>query len=296
MNLEKRFEEFLQAGVYLRGWSRKTPPIYRRAFTSFQQSLQPGTSPIGPEPPIDKAQLEAWIVAMRQRGLSPAGCNMFMRAMNAFCSWLLEQGDLKAPIKLRQMKNHPKPVQVISEAEIRLLLSAKPKRLLHLRTWTLICVLLDTGCRIDEILSLTRDGVDFDNMVLVVRGKGNKFRRVPFSLEARKHLWSFCQRWQSRHPNSGLVFATTAGRPLSYRNTYRDVKACFAKAGVTGGHVHPHNLRHTFACTFAKRGGSVVALSRILGHSSITTTQGYLRGLQIQDFGEAAKLSPLARR
>jgi integrase/recombinase XerD len=301
MNLQKLFDQFIQSGLYLRNWSQKTPPIYRRAFASFQQSQRHSLASGETERldralgPLTKAQLEAWVVASRKVGMSPACCNIYIRAMNAFCSWLHEQGHLTTAIKLGQLKAHTKPVQVFSEAEIKLLLAAKPKRLLYLRTWTLIVTLLDTGCRIDELLTLERKNLDFDNLLLTVRGKGDKTRRIPFSADCRKHLWTYCQKWEARNGAQGLVFSTERGGELAYRNAYRDIKACFKVAGVEGEHVHPHNLRHTFACNYVKRGGSVVALSRILGHSSLTTTQVYLRGLQIEDFQESRHLTPLAR-
>jgi integrase/recombinase XerD len=286
MDLEKRFAEFLQAGLYLRGWSHKTPVIYRRAFASFQQSL--GSEPV--QGPIAKAQLEAWIVSRRQAGMSPAGVNIYIRAMNAFCSWLKENGYVAEHIVLRQLKNQPKPVTVFSEAEIRALLTHKPKRLSYLRTWTMIVLMLDTGCRIDEVLNLKKSDVDFDNLLLTVNGKGSKIRRVPLSVEGRKHLWTYCQKSQTDY-----VFGTRTGTRITYRNAYRGIKHCFAALGVVGSHVHPHNLRHSFACHYIKKGGSVVALSRILGHSSISTTQGYLRGLQVEDFENRSSYSLLVK-
>lgn len=147
--------------------------------------------------------------------------------------------------------------------------------------------MLDTGCRIDEALNLKASDVDFDNLLLTVLGKGSKPRRIPFSEDLRRHLWPYSQKITTR-----FLFGTKTGTRVTYRNAYRNIKACCATAGVIGEHVHPHNFRHKFACTFIKRGGSVVALSRILGHSSITTTQTYLRGLQIGDFQEQRHLSP----
>jgi integrase/recombinase XerC len=275
-------DDFIQGGLYLRGWSERTPPVYRRAFTSLQQSL--ATSAVyepreGHSPHISKAQLEAWVVSMRKRGLSPACCNIYIRAVNAFCSWLHEQGHLRERVRLGQLKAHSKPVRVFTEAEVRALLARKPRRRSYLRTWLVALLMLDTGVRIDEALGLKAEDVDFDSLLLTVLGKGGKVRRVPFSAELRRHLWPYM-----REVGEGWVFGTRNATRVSYRNAYRNLKACFRAVGVEGAHVHPHNCRHSFACNFVRTGGSPVALSRVLGHSSILVTQQYLRGLQAEDF------------
>jgi len=66
---------------------------------------------------------------------------------------------------------------------------------------------------------------------------------------------------------------------------------------VSGRHVHPHAFRHCFAASYIRRGGDLYRLSRILGHSTITTTQLYLRSMGIEHLQENhAKLSPLMMR
>lgn len=292
MSLESLFDQFVQSGLYLRAWSPKTASLYRQAFTCFQRFQQSLRSAVAENSgnELTKAQLETWVMWMRQNGRTPAGCNIYSCVFNSFCSWLKEQGLMTQQIKIKKLKDHPKPVTVFSDLEIRRLLAGKPKRLTYLRTWILIMLMLDTGCRIDEALKLTSSDIDFDNLLLTVLGKGNKMRRIPFSADLRRHLWPYCQHIDTRY-----IFGTRTNTRITYRNAYRNIVACWKAAGVEGEHVHPHNCRHTFACTFIKRGGSVVALSRILGHTSITTTQTYLRGLQIEDFVQERHLSPLAR-
>ena len=91
------------------------------------------------------------------------------------------------------------------------------------------------------------------------------------------------------------MFSTRRGGRLRYRNVYRDIKALCCAAGVVGAHVHPHNLRHCFAVHYIRRGGDIYRLSRILGHSTISTTQLYLRSMGIEHLREGhARFSPLA--
>lgn len=292
MILQTAFEQFIHSGLYLRNWSAKTPLIYRRAFTSFQQSLpgrsandQADTAHVPGE--FSKTQLEAWVIGLRQRGLSPAGINIYIRAMNSFSSWLKENDHITQTVKLKQFKAHAKPVTTFSEAEIKAMMASKPKRLTYQRTWILIVLMLDTGCRIDEVLNLKKNGIDFDNLLITVDGKGSKVRRIPFSPEMRKHLWLYVKRVPTDY-----LFGTRTGTRLMYNNARRSIRHCFNAIGVRGPHVHPHNLRHTFACNYIKQGGNIFTLSRLLGHSSVTTTQTYLRGLQVEDLKHYSPVAP----
>ena len=145
-----------------------------------------------------------------------------------------DEGHLTDIIKLKQLKAHTKPVQVLSEAEIKRFLQSKPKRHSYLRTWVMCALMLDTGCRIDEVLQLELSAIDFDNLLLTVNGKGGKVRRIPFSADMRKHLWVYCQKVEK------YVFGTRTGTRVTYRNAYRNIKLCFEACGVTGEHIHPH--------------------------------------------------------
>ena len=60
------------------------------------------------------------------------------------------------------------------------------------------------------------------------------------------------------------------------------------RSGIVGFHVH--QLRHTFACQWLERGGSLAALQQVLGHASITTTQRYARLTDEAVMREAARI------
>lgn len=82
-------------------------------------------------------------------------------------------------------------VATVTPAQIRVLVAFRPKCFAQLRVHAVACLLLDAGLRIDEALSLEPSGLDFDNLLVTVRGKGQKERRILFSHEMRKILY----RW-----------------------------------------------------------------------------------------------------
>jgi integrase/recombinase XerD len=270
-------EQFIQHGIYLRDWSPQTVSTYRLAFRDCPEV-------------ITKASLNAAVVAMRGRGLTAGGINLRVRAINSFLTWLHEEGHLPERLKLKLLKNPPKPIQTLGERDIRLLTTFKPKGRIEIRTWTLAMVLLDCGLRISEALGLDRGSVDLDSLILRVLGKGGKVRLVPISPELRKHLFRFLRASSGRY-----VFETFDGQRLERHNAYSDLRSLCTGVGITT-RVHPHNFRHAYAVHATKNGLDVFRLSRILGHSSINTTQIYLRSMGVEHLQEGhGKYSPLGR-
>ena len=70
-------------------------------------------------------------------------------------------------------------------------MNSKPRLFSEHRLHALVALLLDSCLRIEEALELTRDKIDMDNLLVKVKGKGEKHRIVPMSLELRRvlHRW-----------------------------------------------------------------------------------------------------------
>jgi site-specific recombinase XerD len=272
-------EAFIQAGLFLRNWSPHTARTYRQ-----------GLAALGIEHPT-KAQLDQWVVSLRQRGITPGGCNMYIRTINSYLTWLHEEGHIDQRLRVKLLKCPLRVPTLLSPADVRVLIAFKPRTPGERRAWTLTLLLLDTGLRISEALGCERNRIDLDNLLLVVVGKGSKERPVPFSRDLRAVLY----RWMHFTRGQRLLFQTRNGLPLSYRNAFRDLCDVCAQAGVRV-RVHPHLMRHQFAATYIKKGGDIYRLSRLLGHSAVTTTQTYLRALGVVEMQEGRDhLSPLSR-
>lgn len=125
-----------------------------------------------------------------------------------------------------------------------------------------------------ELANLTMNDLDLSERSGWARvfGKGNKQRMVPLPLPARKALLGYLA---CRPPfQTDRVFVGERG-PLTDRGI-RSI--CRRYAAITGIHVHPHAMRHTFAKTFlAESGNDLVALAAILGHESLETTRRYVQ-------------------
>jgi site-specific recombinase XerD len=105
--MNSRFEKFIQQGIYLRNWSARTVRTYRQGLKRLPTEIP------------TKSQLDAWVVQMRQDGLTPGGCNMYIRTINSYLSWLHEERDLDQPLKVKLLRAPQKQLTLLSDADIR---------------------------------------------------------------------------------------------------------------------------------------------------------------------------------
>jgi integrase/recombinase XerD len=294
VSLQNLAEQFIDFGRYLRGWAGKT-------ISTYQHGLGLLTDFVG-ERGLSQQLLDQWVVAMRQRGLSPGGCNTHIRTVNSFLSWLEENHYTTPGMRMKLLRKPRSAPRLISRLEVWRLLGIKPPNdITKLRTWALIGLLVDTGARIEEALTLTLAEVNLEALQVKFTGKGGHERVVPISAEGRKMLlaWLKERERRARWPGaveSAYVFSVGDGGHLAYRNAYRDIKTFAEWKGVQGAHIHPHAFRNYFAVGYLQNGGDLFTLSRILGHTSVSTTQIYLKSMGIEAIGEVhGRVSPLAQ-
>jgi integrase/recombinase XerD len=189
--MEELFEQFVQEKTYLKNVTKRTVGFYRQSFKAFKKR--------GGQ--LSKEGLNHFIITMRQSGISPVTCNVYIRGVNSFLSWLHENNHTTERLKAKQLKEETKVLKTFSEPQLRLLVSYKPKGVYESRLHALICLLVDPGIRIEEALSLERTKVNFEDLLITVHGKGNKERTIPISIECRKVLFKFL-----RNTKWSLVF------------------------------------------------------------------------------------------
>jgi len=216
------------------------------------------------------------------RGNKAVSINSYLRCLKAFLRWCHEEQILKEPVKLSWLKEEEKIIATLTREHVTRLVGHRAKSASERRVLNLALLILDTGLRASEALSLKRSDVDFQNLVVRVElGKGRKARLVPISLELRKRLW----RYLSKLPEDGsvYVFATKRGTKVTLRKFGYDLKLLGDRLHITGVRFSPHTLRHTFAVNYLRAGGNVFYLQRILGHTSLEMTNLYCKSLGIDD-------------
>lgn len=170
---------------------------------------------------LTKTVLSEFVVASRDRGLSPVTVNTWSKALNAFFGWLHAEGHLPATLAIASLKTEKRVLALVTTDQLKRLLAFTPKTIDSWRSHALACTLLDTGIRIDEALGLRDEAVDFENLLVRVRGKGRKERVIPFSFELRRVLFKWAQTREKARWPSEWVFPTRGGARLNQRNALR---------------------------------------------------------------------------
>jgi len=204
---------------------------------------------------------KTWVMGMRAAGISPRSVNTHICALNAYWRWAGE------PIKLAYLKEEQKILATLNEAHVKALLAYKPKGTNETRAHMAALTILDTGIRASELFGIMPDAIDWDNLILKVLGKGNKHRlvlvlpgaaqaAVPVRKPKRPALrLRHVQGNEAHHPKLGA-------RHLEARRERRDLRR-----PLLGAYAATH------VCGCVPSSWQRLFLSRILGHTSVKTTE-----------------------
>ncbi len=206
----KEFELFLREKAFVHNASKHTLAFYKYSFQAFVKNGLDFEK-------LSKPHFIEVVGNMREGGLSANCVDAYIRGLNPFLTWLFENELTPVHHKIKRQKLEQRVMTTFTQAQVKAMINHKPTDYYEKRLHCLLLILLDTGIRINEALTLTRSGVDFDNMLISVIGKGNKERIVPFSVELRKTLFKFL-----RLHKFDLVFPNRHGGKLNYNNIRRD--------------------------------------------------------------------------
>ncbi len=209
----------------------------------------------------------------------------YIECVRNFLSWAAAEELVEQ--KTRDRVKLPKVEQVViktlSRSQFNLLMDATSMectRELQLRDRAILCLLLETGLRASELCSLTVGNLHLgEDAHILVKGKGRKQREIgPLGVECQKNL-----RRHLRGHSYPTVFVSRRHTQMTVSGLDQILYRLEEWSGaeeITGVRVSAHTFRHTFAVNFLKGGGDIYTLSLLLGHTSVSTTQGYLKDFQ----------------
>lgn len=247
---------------------------------------------------INVSLLRRYYLTLSDKNLSSVSVQSYIRGLRSFLNWLYKSSyisiDLCNQFKLPKAKR--KIIDVLTDREISCIFSTlSGNDLSCIRNKLIIALMLDSGLRRHEVVSLTLSSVHLDERYIIVQeAKCDKQRIVPFGsltadlLKAYLDLTSFAP---FRDPLIIKVSSSGAVEGISDTTLKQLFRKLKKRSGIS--RLKPHLLRHTFATRYLENGGNIYSLQQILGHSSLEMVKRYLHLANTRIRADFGLFSPL---
>ena len=217
--------------------------------------------------PLTAAHLEAWLTGTK---MAPATARTRLSQVRAFCQWLLRHGHLAADPSC--FIEGPRPPRYVPRGLKADAVGGALGQAPDARARLIILLMCQEGLRCGEVADLELGDVDFEERLMLIRGKGGHQRVLPLTDET----WGAIGEYLSEHP----AYAGPLIR--SYNDPYRGISPAYVSTLVArwirsaGFEATAHALRHTAATDMLRSGAHLRDVQAALGHVSLSTTQRYL--------------------
>ena len=269
----QKFEQHLRR----RSPGRSTPIHYVSDLHQFQQFC--------PKPWIDvtRSDIEAFVDHGLNQGWKPATLQRRVAALKVFfdfCADEIEQGDRPNPVQPsrhapRRAERLPRDLPDDLVERLWMLID-------HPRDQVWFMLMLRAGLRVGEVVALTRGDIlaaatPTSPARLRVIGKGRKERTVYLTADA----YAVVERWLEFIPSTleSPLLLNRRGQGMTVNGVQERLRHYTSKLGVT---ITCHQLRHTFARQLVEHELPVTTLAKLMGHTALSTTQGYIAGADPQ--------------
>ncbi|NML68311.1 tyrosine-type recombinase/integrase [Chryseobacterium sp. RP-3-3] len=224
----------------------------------------------------DKKVIRNFIVELSENNISKRSINRKLSSLRSFYLFLLKIGEIKvSPTEsIPSLKFYAEKQIPISQEEMQTLSDDVLSEKHDILEKCIIEVLYQTGIRKAELCGLMFEYVNLDGNELKVIGKGNKERFIPVSQDLSDLLRSYLEIRQPENEHQLYFFVNKKGKKLSEKFVYVVVNK-YLSLVTTKEKRSPHILRHSFATHVLDNGAEISKVKKILGHSSLASTQVY---------------------
>ena len=279
MRLQDKLVPYLEYCTYRKELDQKTVKAYRidlNQYFTFVACEEP-----------DKEKIEEYITELHKK-YKQKTVKRKIATLKAYYNYLEEEEIINdnpfRRIKVKFKENVTLP-RIIPREEIEQLLNFMYNRLdendnsvykYRLRDVVVVEMLFATGARVYEISNIREDSIDLNSGLIRIMGKGGKERYVQIgSTSVLNILRKYYAENRAAIKKSGYFFVNGRGNRYTEQSIRLMLKKYTAQAGIERN-ITPHMFRHSFATYLIEEGVDISCVQRILGHSSIKTTQIYI--------------------
>jgi site-specific recombinase XerD len=272
--------------VSSRDLSSHTAKAYREDLAIFQKHVGAKTNVAD----VTRESMIGFLGAQRQSGLAASSVRRRASSLRGFCKWLCDASYLETNPWDRLTLDLPVrrvlPRALSSSDLTKLLLhlrslvelgdaSSELRRPYNSATLLAVTLMVSTGMRVGELVSVHIEDVDLAGGSIRVLGKGRRERVVYIGSGWIKTLLSEQISWRKdRSIAHDVLLSNHIGLPLSTAAVRSRLRVVAKEAGLTR-RVTPHMLRHTAATQLVESGVDIRFVQRLLGHASLSTTEIY---------------------
>lgn len=274
----------------------KTVKNYNQSIGKFQKEVE-----IELITELNDRAVIAWKTAMLKSGISKYSINHYLRDLRAFTNYCISKNYIE-PFTIELVRQQEEGIKFLSPEDMKKLL-AKPTNkdsFATWRSWMIVNWVYATGNRESTICSIQIGDINFSaNQIHLRHTKSRKLQNIPLSRTLATLLKEYIRKTRRDSPPTDLLFPSVGNTQLTPDGLRQAHTEYCKKRGVSNTSLH--GIRHTFAQEWINNNGSTYQLQIMLGHSTPTMTQKYLRACgtrfdNFEDFNPLDKAKASANR
>jgi integrase/recombinase XerC len=226
-----------------------------------------------------------WLEFRRQSGLVASSTNRSISGVKSFFDYLkkskiIDNKEIEKLTKPRMQKTIPRSIEI--KSLLNVIKSIKPKQNEQnpwqtIRTKAIVYTIYSCGLRISEALNIKVQDIDRASGFIRIKGKGGKERIV---IVPQDNFYTIIEDYIRLCPHgimpNDFLFLSARGTRYSERMFQREVEKLRLEHNLPSWFT-PHSLRHCFATHLIQNGADLRTTQELLGHSSLSTTQKYVK-------------------
>jgi integrase/recombinase XerC len=280
--VNQSIQTFLDYLLLTRKFSAATGRSYQHDLTIYFRYLH-GQSWLFDAVGVKEAR--AFLAQQVRLGLKPITIKRRVATLKHFYQYQVDQEVMALnPFALVRTPKVSKPLPTgADETMMKELLQPQAEGLtmLMMRDLAMVELMYGSGLRASEVVQLTMQDVQLPQRMLRVTGKGQKQRLVPLTKICQASILRYLKdsrpilvQGLKDYQLTNRVFLNHRGLPLTVRGLEYILQQLSRRTGL-GRHLHPHQLRHSFATQLLDNGADLRTIQELLGHATINTTQIY---------------------
>ena len=277
--MESHINEFLDYILKQKKYSFNTSKNYSIDIREFKEYLDKESLNYLD---VDYELIKGYLMFLYNKKLSRNSISRKLSSLRSFYKYLFINNIIKSnPFNyVSSPKKEKKLPKYLGIEELEIIFNTPDINMpLGQRDRLILEILYACGIRVDELINIKINDINFDNKEIIIHGKGNKERIVCFGEYCLDFINLFTNDGRKKlltkhHVNCDYLIINEHGRKITTRGIELIINKIVKKASIKK-HVSPHMIRHTFATHLLNEGCDLLTVQELLGHESLETTQIY---------------------